>query len=77
MRMPRIQVYLPDDLYHAVKDGRLPVSELLKGAVCTELRRRELRSETDRYLGELLDEVGEPSVSSVARAEAVSKRIRG
>lgn len=76
-RMPRLQVYLPEDLYRAVKERRLPASELLQGAVRAELRRRELLAETERYLAELVDEVGEPSAAAVARAEALSKRVRG
>jgi post-segregation antitoxin (ccd killing protein) len=43
-----MQVYLPEDLYQAVKDKRLAASELLQEAVRSELRRRELLSETDR-----------------------------
>jgi post-segregation antitoxin (ccd killing protein) len=75
--MPRLQVYLPDDLYAAVKERRLPASELLQRAVRAELRRRELLDETDRYLTELIDEVGEPSASAVTRAESLSRRLRG
>lgn len=75
--MPRLQVYLPDELYQAVKERRLPASELLQGAVRAELRRQELLEETDRYLSELVDEVGEPSPASVARAERLAKRVRG
>ncbi len=75
--MPRIQVYLPDDLYGAVKDRQLPASELLQGAVRAELRRQELLEETDRYLSELVEEVGEPSPASVKRAERLVQRVRG
>ena len=74
--MPRMQVYLPDDLYRAVKERGLPASELLQKAVRTELRRQELLDETDRYLAELIDEVGEPSAQAVARADALSRRVR-
>jgi post-segregation antitoxin (ccd killing protein) len=75
--MPRLQVYLPDDLYRVVKERQLPASELLQGAVREELRRQELLEETDQYLAELVDEVGEPSPSSVARAERLAGRVRG
>lgn len=74
--MPRMQVYLPDELYRAVKERDLPASELLQSAVRAELRRQELLEETDRYLAELLDEVGEPSAKAIARAEALARRIR-
>ncbi|MHB2022154.1 MAG: hypothetical protein ACYCO3_02295 [Mycobacteriales bacterium] len=75
--MPRLQVYLPDELYRAVKERQLPASELLQGAVRVELRRRELVEETDRYLSDLVGEVGEPTDASVARAELLAARIRG
>jgi post-segregation antitoxin (ccd killing protein) len=74
--MPRLQVYLPEDLYREVKARRLPASELLQGAVRAELRRQELLAETDRYLAELVGEVGEPSAAAKARAEALSGRLR-
>ena len=74
--MPRVQVYLPDELYNAVKERDLSPSELLQRAVRAELRRQSLLEETDRYLGELIDEVGEPSEDGIAQAEALSRRIR-
>lgn len=74
--MPRMQVYLPEELYRAVKERDLPASELLQSAVRAELRRQELLDEADRYLAELIDEVGEPSAKAIARAEALSRRIR-
>lgn len=71
-----MQVYLPDELYRAVKEGSLPASELLQEAVRVELRRRKLLEETDRYLEELVDEVGEPSPDAMGRAEALARRIK-
>lgn len=38
--------------------------------VISEVRMQELRKEHDRYLAELIAEVGEPSPEEVARAEA-------
>jgi hypothetical protein len=73
--MPRMQVYLPDDLYEQVKARQLPASELLQEAVRAEVRRQDLLSETDAYLARLLAEVGEPSPQERARAEAVAQRI--
>src|SRR5262249_16389301 len=75
-RMPRMQVYLPDDLYRAVKERDLPASELLQAAVRAELRHRELLEETDRYLPELIHTARQPPPQAVARAEALSRRIR-
>jgi len=38
-------------------------------------RRRELLRETDRYLAELIEEIGEPPPEVVAEAEAWADRI--
>jgi post-segregation antitoxin (ccd killing protein) len=73
--MPRMQVYLPDDLYEQVKTRNLPASELLQEAVRAEVRRQDLLAETDAYLAELIAEVGEPSRQELARAEAIARRI--
>jgi post-segregation antitoxin (ccd killing protein) len=75
--MPRMQVYLPDELYRAVKQRKLPASELLQAAIRAELRRQDLLDETDRYLAEIMGSIGEPSPEAIARAEALSRRIRG
>ena len=77
MRMPRMQVYLPEELYKVVKEQHLPASELLQDAVRAELHRQELLAETDRYVEELLDEVGEPSPQAAARASRLAAEIGG
>ncbi len=74
--MPRIQVYLPDELYDELKKRGLPASELLQEAVRAELRRLDLSAEADRYIARLTRQVGEPSADEMARAEAVARRIR-
>ena len=73
--MPRMQVYLPDELYRAVTERHLPASELLQEAVRAELRRQELLAETDRYIRELVDEVGEPSADAAARADRLASEL--
>jgi post-segregation antitoxin (ccd killing protein) len=75
-RMARIQVYLPDNLHAEVKARGLPASELLQNAVRAELRRLELLDETDRYLEELVAEVGEPSSKHRKDAEALVGRLK-
>jgi post-segregation antitoxin (ccd killing protein) len=74
--MPRIQVYLPEALYQAVKERGLPASELLQEAVQAELQRQELNEQAHRYVTQLVEEVGEPSPRDVVRAEAIARRIR-
>jgi post-segregation antitoxin (ccd killing protein) len=71
-----MQVYLPDDLYRAVKDRELQASDLLQKAVRAELRREELLEETDRYLADLIASVGKPTAAATAKAESISRRIR-
>jgi len=73
--MPRMQVYLPEPMYEQVKARGLPVSELLQRAVEAELRRQDLLAETDRYLGDLIAEVGEPSAAQRSRAGAIARRL--
>jgi post-segregation antitoxin (ccd killing protein) len=70
-----MQVYLPDDLYNAVKARRLPASELLQNALRAELRRLDLLEEGDRYLHELLSQTGAPRAAERARARAVAARV--
>ena len=74
--MPQIRVDLPDDLYVSVKEHGLSPADLLQTAIQDELRRQELSAETERYLAELIDEVGEPSEAAMAKAEALVGRIR-
>ena len=74
--MPRLQVYLPDELYQQLKSHDLPASELLQTAVRAELERRAALDATDRYLVELAADVGEPTPRQMARAEAITRRIR-
>jgi len=74
-RMPRMQLYLPDDLYALVKARSLPASELLQKAVRAELRRLDLLEESASYLAALQAEVGEPTAAERARAKALVERI--
>jgi post-segregation antitoxin (ccd killing protein) len=75
--MPRLQVYLPDDLYARVKGEALPASELLQAAVRAELRRRDLLAAMDDYLEELATEVKPPTMAERTRAEAIAREIAG
>lgn len=73
--MPRVQVYLPDDLYDELKRRKLPASELLQVAVRAELERRQALDATDLHLTELEAEVGEPAARQQARAEAIVRQV--
>jgi post-segregation antitoxin (ccd killing protein) len=80
--MPRIQIYLPDDLYDAVKTRGLPISEMSQVAVLDALRREALREETDSYLAELAEKLGGPPTQAeltaadrwISRATPAKKR---
>jgi post-segregation antitoxin (ccd killing protein) len=73
-RMPRLQVYLPDDLYREVKARRIKASELLQEAVRAEVRRQERIEGAEKYIAELVAEVGEPSAEDEAWA---AELVRG
>jgi post-segregation antitoxin (ccd killing protein) len=75
-RMPRLQVYLPDDLHAELKRRNLPASELLQIAVRAELERQDALDDTTAYLDELAAEVGEPTARQRNQADAVARRIR-
>jgi hypothetical protein len=70
-----MQVYLPEAMYEQVKARGLPVSELLQKALQAELRRQALLEETDRYLSDLVAEVGEPGNAARARARTIVQRL--
>ena len=74
--MPRLQVYLPDDLYAELKRRDLPASELLQVAVRAELERRDAVDAADEYIATLADEIGEPTAEHETRADSIVRRIR-
>ena len=74
--MPRLQVYLPDELHEELKRRGLPASELLQIALRAELERQDAIDETALYLEELAAEVGEPSQRVQSSADAIARRIR-
>ena len=73
--MPRMQVYLPDELYRAVKERGLAASELLQEAVRLEIRRRDLTDAADEYATELSAEAGEPTEAEIERARTILDRL--
>jgi hypothetical protein len=70
-----MQIYLPDDLYEAVKEGGLPASELLQEAVRAELNRRELVARSEHYTADLMKRIGRPTSRQRAKAKALAQRI--
>ncbi|GAC1414094.1 MAG: hypothetical protein NVSMB57_09660 [Actinomycetota bacterium] len=70
-----MQVYLPEDLYNEVKKRGLPASELLQRSIRAEVRIQAAESETDRYLTDVIAEVGEPSAKEWEEAKAFVHRL--
>jgi len=73
--MPRLQVYLPDDLHAELKRRGLPASELLQAAVRAEIRRLDLLAATDRYLDELGGAAAAATPAERERAEVIARRV--
>ncbi|MPY92847.1 MAG: hypothetical protein GEV08_07180 [Acidimicrobiia bacterium] len=73
--MPRLQVYLPEDLHREVKARGLGASELLQQAVRAEIRRLDLLGAASAHVAELEAEVGEPKAAERERAELVARRL--
>ncbi len=69
-----MQVYLPAEMYEEVKARDLPVSQILQKAVAVELRRQDLVAAGDRYVTDLIAEVGAPTPAQRRRARAI---VRG
>ncbi len=76
MRMPRVHVYLPDDLYSAMRDREWSPSKMLQDALRTELRREELVAEMQRYVDELTEEIGEPTAEAMRYAESIVQKVK-
>jgi hypothetical protein len=73
--MPRVQVYLPDDLYALLKEGGMSASQLLQDAVRAEARRQELCAALDAYLAEMDALYDPPSEGERAEAEAWATEV--
>ncbi len=74
--MPRIQIYLPDDLYAEVKRRKLRASELAQQALSAEIRRQDLIEAANEWLAEEIAEKGEPSAEDLAWAEEFVARMK-
>jgi post-segregation antitoxin (ccd killing protein) len=73
--MPRIQVYVPSEMYAELKARDLPASQIFQSAVSAELERLRALDAVDEYLAELDAELGEPSAEDEAWAKGIVQRI--
>lgn len=70
MRMARVNITMPDELYARAKDAGLNVSQLAQRAVADELDRLNKIAALDAYLVELEHELGPTSEAERAEAKA-------
>lgn len=75
--MPRVSIWLPEELHRQAKELGLPISELAQRAIRDELLRREKRAAMGAYLAELDAELGPATPEEEAEAEAWAKRVLG
>ena len=77
VRMARVNISLPDELYHRAKGAGLSVSKLARDAIIQELERLAKIAALDEYLAELEAELGPISPEDQARADALLRRMMG
>jgi post-segregation antitoxin (ccd killing protein) len=70
MRMARVNITIPDELYEQAKRAGLNVSQAAQQAVAAELARLAKIAELDGYLAELDAELGPISAAEHANAVA-------
>ena len=73
--MTGIEIGLPDELHNALKELGISISELLIDTARAEIRRRALLDETDRYLEEITQKVGDPTPEGLTRSQTLALRI--
>jgi len=77
MRMARVNITMPDELYREARQAGLNVSQLAQLAVAAELQRQAKIAELDAYLAELQDELGPTSDDERAEARAWAEKALG
>ncbi len=77
MRMARVNITMPDELYGRARQAGLNVSQLAQLAVAAELQRQAKIAELDAYLAELQDELGPTSDHERAEARAWADKALG
>jgi post-segregation antitoxin (ccd killing protein) len=75
--MPRVNIWLPEDLHRAAKDLGLPLSELAQRAIALEVERHRKGTLLDAYLAELDDELGPATPEQTAEADSWAARLAG
>lgn len=73
--MPRVSVYLPNDLYEEVKRDGAPVSEILQEALRARTAMAERLRALDAYLDDMVAEVGTPTAANRRAADELARQI--
>jgi DNA-binding transcriptional regulator YiaG len=73
--MPRMNVYLPDDLYQMVKREHLSASDILQEALRAQAAVQERLAALDEYIADLQAELGPASEEDIRQAEELTQRI--
>jgi hypothetical protein len=73
--MPRVQVYLSDEMLAELRSQGFSPSKLLQDALEREVRQVQLAKSLDRYLKRLDHEFGPPTVAEKADAEAWAEQV--
>lgn len=75
MRMARVNISIPDELYRQAKDSGVNISRLARKAISSELDDLARIAAVDRYLSELEAEFGAVAPAEQARADAAVDAI--
>jgi post-segregation antitoxin (ccd killing protein) len=77
MRMARVNITMPDDLYAQARQVGLNVSQLAQRAVGDELNRLAKIAELDAYLIELEEQLGPTTATERAEAKTWADKALG
>ncbi len=77
LRMARVNITMPDELYRQAKSAGLNISQLAQGAVTAELTRLAKIAELDAYLAQLDAELGPTTESERSEASAWADGVLG
>ena len=77
VRMARVNITVPDDLYRRARNAGLNVSQLAQRAVGAELSRLAKIAELDAYLAELEAELGPTPEAERAEAKTWADQLFG
>ena len=75
MRMARVNITMPEELYAEAKRAGLNISQLAQRAVAEELTRLAKIAQLDAYLAELEAELGPTTDRERAEAKAWADRV--